>query len=77
MIRLGPIVMPCRTCDADPGAPCTAGVPRGAIGDPGMTFHAQRTRDAAMASELISDPDPEPEDAIQKRKAALAKPDWP
>lgn len=54
MIKLGPIVMGCRRCNAAPGSPCrnfrTAGIgERGVI----QTFHKIRESDAARASELL------------------------
>lgn len=52
MIQIGPIVMPCRTCDADPGQPCT----RTRVGSCRVMldrFHVKRERDAKLASELI------------------------
>jgi hypothetical protein len=65
MIQLGPIVMPCRTCQADPGEPCTV---RGRLlGDPGVTFHEKRKRDAELASELIAEPT-----ALEARLATAA-----
>jgi hypothetical protein len=51
-IKLGEIVMPCRSCGVPPGHPCFRW--RKGHKQYIQTFHAARIRDAAMASELIA-----------------------
>jgi hypothetical protein len=71
VIQIGPIVMPCCTCNVKPGEPCEwAAGPR----NPGVDFHARRVRDAATARALITDPEPQIDHAQNEvAERALAK----
>ncbi len=52
-IQFGPIMMPCRTCDADPGEGCRANKSRPLTAG---VFHMRRELDAKLASDLIDRP---------------------